>query len=74
MHADSHLGIGFPIQIPALHKPYQQRIAPSDNGSSILTHTAVVKLTQGVPDVPGSRVMAPSFANKGLGQPSSFTR
>lgn len=51
MHADSHLGIGFPIQIPTLHKSHQQQIAASDNGSSILTHTAVVKLTH--PGRPG---------------------
>jgi hypothetical protein len=54
--AENHPGIGFPIQIPLLHKSHQQRIAASDNGSRILTNTWIVKLTQDDPGVPGSRV------------------
>lgn len=69
MHAKNSLGIGFPIQIPTLHKSHQQRIAASDNGSRILTHTSVVKLTREDPDVPGSRVNGAIICENHLGHP-----
>ncbi|PYH63640.1 3-ketosteroid 1-dehydrogenase helE [Aspergillus vadensis CBS 113365] len=51
------IGIGFPINIPHLHAYHQQRIRDSNTGSQIFTNTAVVKLLQEVPGVPGSRVI-----------------
>ncbi|KAI2987670.1 hypothetical protein CBS147344_4609 [Aspergillus niger] len=51
------IGIGFPINIPHLHAYHQQRIRDSNTGSQIFTDTAVVKLLQEVPGVPGSRVI-----------------
>ncbi|KNG84807.1 extracellular 3-ketosteroid 1-dehydrogenase [Aspergillus nomiae NRRL 13137] len=51
------IGIGFPIKIPQLHQHHQQRIQNSKTGSQIFTNTAVVKLLQEQPGVPGSRIV-----------------
>ncbi|QMW39194.1 hypothetical protein G4B11_002474 [Aspergillus flavus] len=50
------IGIGFPIKIPQLHLHHQQRIRDS-TGSQIFTNTAVVKLLQKQPGVPGSPIV-----------------
>ncbi|KAB8261598.1 hypothetical protein BDV32DRAFT_157923 [Aspergillus pseudonomiae] len=51
------IGIGFPIKIPQLHQHHQQRIQNNKTGSQIFTNTAVVKLLQEQPGVPGSRIV-----------------
>ncbi|KAE8380414.1 hypothetical protein BDV26DRAFT_302845 [Aspergillus bertholletiae] len=50
------IGIGFPIKIPHLHL-YHQHIINKNKGSQIFTNTAVVKLLQEEPGVPGSRLV-----------------
>ncbi|KAE8332952.1 hypothetical protein BDV39DRAFT_188996 [Aspergillus sergii] len=50
------IGIGFPIKIPDLHLHHQQRVR-DNTGSRIFTNTAVVKLLQEQPGVPGSRIV-----------------
>ncbi|KAE8359949.1 hypothetical protein BDV27DRAFT_168212 [Aspergillus caelatus] len=51
------IGIGFPIKIPHLHIHHQQRIQNNNKGSQIFTNTAVVKVLQEQPGVPGSRIV-----------------
>ncbi|KAL3460070.1 FAD binding domain-containing protein [Aspergillus heterothallicus] len=50
------IGIGFPIKIPHLHDLHRRRIESSKTGSEIWTDTAVIKLVQELPGVPGSRI------------------
>ncbi|GMF76453.1 unnamed protein product [Aspergillus oryzae] len=57
IRADNETGIGFPIKIPQLHLHHQQRIHDNNIGSQIFTNTAVVKLLQEQPGVPGSRIV-----------------
>ncbi|GAB1201302.1 hypothetical protein APSETT444_010692 [Aspergillus pseudonomiae] len=57
MKSDNDTGIGFPIKIPQLHQHHQQRIQNNKTGSQIFTNTAVVKLLQEQPGVPGSRIV-----------------
>ncbi|OJK00106.1 hypothetical protein ASPACDRAFT_1868574 [Aspergillus aculeatus ATCC 16872] len=49
--------IGFPINIPHLHRYHQQRIRDSHTQSRILTNTSVVQLLQEQPGVAGSRLV-----------------
>ncbi|KAL2851709.1 FAD binding domain-containing protein [Aspergillus pseudodeflectus] len=50
------IGIGFPIKVPHLHSLHRRRIQSSNTGSEIWTNSAVVKLMQKAPGVPGSRI------------------
>lgn len=50
------IGIGFPIQIPHLHRLHRERIESSGTGSRIMCHATVVKLIQEAPEAQGSRI------------------
>ncbi|KAF2094964.1 FAD binding domain protein [Rhizodiscina lignyota] len=50
------IGIGYPIKIPHLHKLHQRRIQNSNTGSEIFLNTQIIKLTQEMPGIHGSRI------------------